>query len=112
MTSSVIGIDTQTGQRIEIPKSFRLQGLYIIGAPGTGKSGLIENLIIQDIEQGLGVGLLDPHGGNDNSIVLGKLNRSKTPRNVIGLAVVNEKKTLRGYFSVSSKHLISRLASF
>jgi len=29
---------------------------------GPGKSGLIENLIIQDIKQGVGVGLLDPHG--------------------------------------------------
>lgn len=62
MTSSVIGIDTQTGQRIEIPQASRRQGLYIIGATGTGKTGLIENLIIQDIEQGLGVCLLDPHG--------------------------------------------------
>jgi hypothetical protein len=62
MTYSVLGIDTQTGQRVEIPKTSRPQGLYIIGIPGTGKSGLIENLIIQDIKQGLGVGLLDPHG--------------------------------------------------
>jgi len=46
MTSSVIGMDTQTGQRIEIPKSSRLQGLYNIGVPGTGNSGLMENLSI------------------------------------------------------------------
>src|SRR5438128_267715 len=62
MTSSLIGINTQTGERVELPKTSRLQGLYIIGIPGTGKTGLIENLINQDIEQGLGVGLLDPHG--------------------------------------------------
>ena len=62
MTSSLIGFDTQTGQRVEIPKTSRLQGLYVIGIQGTGKSGLIENLIIQDIKQGVGVGLLDPHG--------------------------------------------------
>jgi hypothetical protein len=55
MTSSVLGIDTQTGQRVEIAQSVRRQGLYIIGATGTGKTGLIENLIIQDIKQGLGV---------------------------------------------------------
>jgi hypothetical protein len=46
MTSSVIGMDTQTGRRIEIPKSSRLQGLYTIGVPGRGKSELMENLII------------------------------------------------------------------
>ena len=48
---SVLGIDTQTRQRIDMLKSSRLQGLYIIGATGQGKTGLIENLIIQDIEQ-------------------------------------------------------------
>ncbi len=62
MTSSVIGIDTQTGQRVEIPQASRRQGTYIIGANGTGKTGLIENLVLQDIQQGLGVCLLDPHG--------------------------------------------------
>jgi len=62
VTSSKIGTDIQTGQIVEIPKPSRLRGLYIIGAPGTGKSGLIENLIIQDIVQDIGVCLLDPHG--------------------------------------------------
>lgn len=62
MTFSTLGIDTQTGQRVEIPKASRLQGLYIIGAPGMGKTGLIENLIIEDMKQGLGACLLDPHG--------------------------------------------------
>lgn len=62
MTFSVLGIDTQTGQRIELPKTSRLQGLYIIGAPGMGKTGLVENLIVEDMKQGLGVCLLDPHG--------------------------------------------------
>lgn len=62
MTFSLLGIDTETGERVTIPKSSRLQGLYLIGSPGTGKTGLIENLIIQDIEQDIGVCLLDPHG--------------------------------------------------
>ncbi len=62
MTSSVLGIDIQTGQRVDILQASRRQGMYIIGANGTGKTGLIENLIIQDIQQGLGVCLLDPHG--------------------------------------------------
>src|SRR5437588_340454 len=62
MTFSVLGIDTQTNQRVELPKTSRPQGLYIIGIQGTGKSGLIENLIIQDIKQQIGVCVLDPHG--------------------------------------------------
>jgi hypothetical protein len=69
MTFSVLGIDIQTGERIEIPKSSRLQGLYIIGIQGTGKSGLIENLIIQDIKQGMGVCVLDPHGDLINAVL-------------------------------------------
>lgn len=35
---------------------------YIIGATGTGKSTLLYNMIRQDIENGEGVTLLDPHG--------------------------------------------------
>lgn len=62
MTFSLLGIDTQTGQRVDIPQASRRQGTYIIGANGTGKTGLIENLVIQDIQQGLGIALLDPHG--------------------------------------------------
>ena len=69
MTCSKLGIDTETNQDVYIPQSSRRQGLYIIGATGAGKSGLIENLILQDIEQGLGVGLLDPHGDLTNAIL-------------------------------------------
>jgi len=35
---------------------------YIIGKTGSGKSTLLRNLILQDIEAGEGVGLIDPHG--------------------------------------------------
>jgi hypothetical protein len=57
-----IGRDIGTGQEVSISQAARLQGLYIIGVNGTGKSTFISNLIIRDIEQGLGVCLLDPHG--------------------------------------------------
>ena len=62
MTFSKLGTDLLTGQIIELPKTSRPQGLYIIGIQGTGKSGLIENLIMQDIKQQIGVCVLDPHG--------------------------------------------------
>src|SRR5260221_10052601 len=62
MTFSKLGTDTQTGQFVYLPKTARTQGLYIIGIQGTGKSGLIENLIMQDIDQQIGVCVLDPHG--------------------------------------------------
>lgn len=36
--------------------------MYIIGKTGTGKSTLIENMMISDIKNGNGLGLIDPHG--------------------------------------------------
>ena len=40
----------------------RRHHLYIIGQPGTGKSTLIKNMVIQDMRRGSGVALIDPHG--------------------------------------------------
>jgi energy-coupling factor transporter ATP-binding protein EcfA2 len=40
----------------------RRQHIYIIGQTGTGKSTLLRNLILQDIEAGRGVAVIDPHG--------------------------------------------------
>lgn len=40
----------------------RFQHMYIIGQTGTGKTSLIRNLAIQDIEAGRGIAVVDPHG--------------------------------------------------
>jgi hypothetical protein len=40
----------------------RRQHTYVIGQTGTGKSTLLRNLILQDIEAGRGVAVIDPHG--------------------------------------------------
>jgi type IV secretory pathway TraG/TraD family ATPase VirD4 len=40
----------------------RRQHVYVIGKTGTGKSTLLRNMMIQDIEAGRGVGFIDPHG--------------------------------------------------
>jgi hypothetical protein len=45
-----------------IPREDRRRHLYIVGKSGTGKSKLLELLIISDILNGEGVGVLDPHG--------------------------------------------------
>jgi hypothetical protein len=47
----------------------RLRHCYVIGQTGTGKTGLIKNMIIQDIQRGEGVAFIDPHG-NDIEDVL------------------------------------------
>ena len=36
--------------------------MYLIGKSGTGKSTLFKSMITQDIQNGNGVGVLDPHG--------------------------------------------------
>src|SRR5438270_11824035 len=93
MTYSTLGIDGQlveqfdqrTGKKkfvftptvdatgkevpVHLPQAARRQGLYIIGATGTGKSGLITNLVLQDIKQGKGVAVLVPHTDLTNSIL-------------------------------------------
>ncbi len=62
--STVIGENLHNGKKTEITLSpqQRIQHTYIIGASGTGKSTLLLNMIIQDIQNGEGVGVLDPHG--------------------------------------------------
>ena len=40
----------------------RMRHMYLIGKSGTGKSSLFKTMLIQDIANGAGVGLLDPHG--------------------------------------------------
>lgn len=40
----------------------RLRHMYIIGKSGTGKTTMMKNLMINDIKNGFGVAVLDPHG--------------------------------------------------
>lgn len=47
----------------------RLRHCYVIGQTGTGKTGMLKNMIIQDIKNGEGVAFIDPHG-NDIEDVL------------------------------------------
>lgn len=45
-----------------IKRKDRRQHTYVLGKSGTGKSVLLSNLIIQDIRNGEGVCVVDPHG--------------------------------------------------
>ncbi len=54
-------IDTPA-REVHFAKSDRSRHCYIIGSTGTGKSTLLYNMIRQDIENGEGVTLIDPHG--------------------------------------------------
>jgi len=43
--------------------------MYIIGKTGMGKSTLLENLAIQDIQNGEGICFIDPHGGTAETLL-------------------------------------------
>src|SRR5260221_5954179 len=45
-----------------IKEKDRLGHIYCIGKTGSGKSTLLLNMAIADIEQGKGIGVIDPHG--------------------------------------------------
>jgi len=45
-----------------IKSNDRRQHCYVIGKTGTGKTTLLENMVLQDIRVGRGVGIIDPHG--------------------------------------------------
>jgi len=47
----------------------RTRHTYIIGKTGMGKSTFLENLAIQDIQNGEGVAFLDPHGGSAEKLL-------------------------------------------
>jgi len=49
-------------KKFGIKKKDRRLHTYIIGKTGTGKSTLMENMIIDDITEGRGMAVVDPHG--------------------------------------------------
>jgi len=61
---SFFGATNFHGKRIPfgIKRSDRRRHLYTVGKSGSGKSKLLELLIQNDIKNGKGVGVLDPHG--------------------------------------------------
>ena len=65
--SQQVTIFAQTNFRNEplafgIKRADRRAHLYILGKTGTGKSTLLESLMMDDLKKGFGFALLDPHG--------------------------------------------------
>jgi len=54
---------------IAIDEITRSKSIHIIGKPGTGKTTLLENMILQDIKQEKGLIFLDPHGDSVNRLL-------------------------------------------
>ncbi len=63
-------------QPVNIDVTDRMRHTFMIGQTGTGKSTLMESLLLQDIRAGRGVALIDPHGDLVDSI-LGKIPKER-----------------------------------
>jgi CxxC-x17-CxxC domain-containing protein len=49
-------------QKFGIKRKDRRQHMYVIGKTGTGKTQFLKNMALQDIENGEGLAIVDPHG--------------------------------------------------
>lgn len=60
----LLGRNEHLGETVEVrlTPSQRLRHTYVVGGTGTGKSTLLLSMILQDIAEGRGVAVLDPHG--------------------------------------------------
>ncbi|MEN9922164.1 MAG: hypothetical protein RL097_440 [Candidatus Parcubacteria bacterium] len=69
---TLLGINKHRGveRPVYVTEKDRMRHFYVIGQTGTGKSVFLKNLIIQDIQAGAGVCMIDPHG-TDIQDVLG-----------------------------------------
>jgi len=54
--------DGKVRKPVCIPPEMRARHVHLIGACGTGKSTLMEAMILDDVRRGNGVAVLDPHG--------------------------------------------------
>src|SRR5215472_3660353 len=59
---TVLGTKRHTQTNVSVNDGDRQSGCYVLGVQGTGKSSLLESMIIQDIRKNYSVILLDPHG--------------------------------------------------
>lgn len=70
-TGLLLGYNVFRGakKQIRLADVDRRRHVYIIGQTGTGKSGLLENLALQDMLDGKGFAFIDPHGDSADRIL-------------------------------------------
>lgn len=67
----LLGVNNHRNVETEVRMSEddRLRHFYCIGQTGTGKSTLLKEMIIQDIQMGNGVCMIDPHGSDVQDVL-------------------------------------------
>lgn len=56
-------------KQIRLSDNDRRRHVYIVGQTGTGKSVLLENMMVQDMQAGKGFAFIDPHGDSAEDIL-------------------------------------------
>lgn len=80
-----LGFGTSGGKLfpIHLPLKDREKHVRIIGKTGVGKSSLLYDLIMQDIRQGYGVAVIDPHGSLVQSVLETRMSPEEFNRVVV-----------------------------
>jgi hypothetical protein len=83
----------------------RMRHTFIIGQTGTGKSTLMEKMILQDIRAGRGLAVIDPHGDMIDSI-LGRIPKGRA-EDVVLFDMVDRERPL-GFNLIQSRTVEER----
>lgn len=57
------------GKKFGIKRKDRRKHVYVVGKTGTGKTTLLKNMIVQDMQNGEGTAVIDPHGDLAESLL-------------------------------------------
>ncbi len=70
-SGTLIGVNSDRGResKIYMTAEDRLRHMYVIGQTGTGKTTILKNMIVQDMQRGDGVCFIDPHGSDVEDIL-------------------------------------------
>lgn len=71
ISGTLIGVNKYRGveTKIFMTPDDRVRHMYVIGQTGTGKTSILKNMIIQDIQNGDGCCFIDPHGTDVQDIL-------------------------------------------
>jgi hypothetical protein len=87
-TRVLLGTDSKTRNPVHLPYADRDLGVALIGKAGTGKSSLLEHLILADLEHGTPGMVIDPHG-----LLAQRVMELATPRQADRIILLEAKQT-------------------
>jgi type IV secretory pathway ATPase VirB11/archaellum biosynthesis ATPase len=73
----ILGISADNTETVGVDMVALKRHMLVVGMTGSGKTTMLERMILQDIDAGRGVGLIDPHGDLYDKI-LGQIPKSRS----------------------------------